>query len=192
MTDSTPTDEELVLKFQESESADALEELVRRHLKRVRSMVYQMVLDDAAADDLTQDVFYRAIRGLKQFNSRSLFSTWLYRIVKNTTYRFLEREQRHAKVRSVRDNLENAPREQDPSGSMLDSELSDRVGAAVAELSPKLRAAIVLVTLQGMSIREVAEIEDCTVATIYWRIHQARKLLASRLDDYLAPDSPVQ
>lgn len=189
MTGSRPTDEELVLAFQESESADVLEELLRRHLKRVRSMIYQMVLDDAAADDLTQDVFHRTIRGLPQFDGRSLFSTWLYRIVKNTTYRFLEQEHRQRFVHTARGGVERVDDAAKPQDALMERELSDRIAAAIGELSPPLRAAVVLVILQDMSTAEAAEIEGCASSTIYWRIHQARKLLGNRLSDYLQPDA---
>jgi RNA polymerase sigma-70 factor (ECF subfamily) len=55
----------------------------------VRSMLYQMVLNDADADDLTQEVFLRVVRGLGQFDGRARFPTWLYRIVMNTARTFL-------------------------------------------------------------------------------------------------------
>ena len=57
-------------------------------------MIYPMVLDTAAADDLAQEVFLKAFRGLAAFNGRADFSTWLYRLAMNTTYSFLARRKR--------------------------------------------------------------------------------------------------
>ena len=71
-----------------------LDELIRRHLPHVRSLVFQMLLDDAAADDVTQEVFLKAIRGLERFDGRAKFSTWLYRICLNTTCTHLHKASR--------------------------------------------------------------------------------------------------
>ena len=56
------SDEELIAAYRASPSGEMLDELVRRHLRRVRALVFQMVLDDAAADDLTQEVFLRVFK----------------------------------------------------------------------------------------------------------------------------------
>ena len=60
-----------------------------------------------------------------------------------------------------------------------------QIAAALASLSAKLRAAIVLTGLQQLSPDEAAELEGCSVATMYWRIHEARRLLEQRLAEYL-------
>ena len=57
-------------------------------------MVFQMVLDHSLADDVTQEVFLRAFRGLSGFRGKSKFSTWLYRVAMNTTRSFLARSGR--------------------------------------------------------------------------------------------------
>jgi RNA polymerase sigma factor (sigma-70 family) len=73
-----------------------------------------------------------------------------------------------------------------PEQAVLRAELASEVDAALADLSPRLRAAIVLTSLQHMSVSEAAQVEGCTRATMYWRIHQARKLLKRRLGKYLS------
>ena len=77
----------------------------------------------------------------------------------------------------------------EPAASTVDSlgvgEMHTQLEAALWELSPKLRAAMVLVCLEERDPAEVAEIEDCTVSTIYWRVHEARKQLFARLEEYL-------
>lgn len=175
-------DEDLIAAYRETGCRQALDELVRRHVERVRSLVYPMVLDAWAADDVTQEVFLRAVRGLASFDGRSQFSTWLHRIALNTAYSFLDRRKRTA-VES-RDVLPDIPaaRHEGPLETMLRSERRDEIEAALAELSPKLRAAIVLTVIQQVSVSEAARIEGCTSATMYWRVHQARKLLQARLE----------
>lgn len=179
------SDEDLVAQFQQTRADSAFEELVRRHLPRVRSMVLQMVLDDSAADDLTQDTMLSAVRGLDSFRGQSRFATWLYRIAMNTTYNYLKRRSR-SPVSFHRELPDNPDAAAPPDVQAMKVELLDEVQTAIGDLSPKLRAGIVLTCLQGMSNREAAEVEGCSEATMYWRIHQARKQLKRTLQRHLS------
>jgi RNA polymerase sigma-70 factor, ECF subfamily len=183
---TAPSDEELVGLYQQSQDAQVFEELVRRRLDRIRSLIYQMVLDDAAADDLCQEVFLRAYRGLPGFHGKARFSTWLFRIAMNSTHDYLR--QRKSSPVEFRAQLPEggAPLGSPPDEAALRSELEAKIESALGSLSPKLRAAIVLTSLHEKSPQEAATIEGCSTATMYWRIHKARKLLKEKLQDYLA------
>ena len=69
---------------------------------------------------------------------------------------------------------------------MMDAELQGQIERALAELRPSLRTAIVLTGLQGMDVAEAAQVEGCSRATMYWRVHKARKQLRLRLNRYLS------
>jgi RNA polymerase sigma-70 factor (ECF subfamily) len=84
-------DEHLVRQYVESGELRLFDTLVRRHIAKVRAMIYPMVLNDADADELTQEVFCRVIDGIHSFNHRAAFATWLPRITMNTTCNFLKR-----------------------------------------------------------------------------------------------------
>lgn len=176
-------DEQLVTRYQTSGCAESLNELLRRHLRSVRSLVFPMVLNHARADDLTQEIFLRAIRGLKSFRAEATFSTWLFRI----TWNVLQDE--HSPRESVLDHAESfdalMSSSDGPDRVALLRELDQQIEAGLAGLTPKLRAAIVLTSLQQLSAEEAAELENCSTATMYWRIHEARRLLEQRLADYL-------
>ena len=180
-----PTDEQLVERCQTSGCAQAANELVRRHLRRVRSVIFPMVLDHSIADDLAQETFLRAWRGLNGFRAEAMFSTWLTRIAWNVVQDEVTRRERSATV--VAESIEIACSVTDrPDKAALHRELDQQITAALASLSAKLRAAIVLTGLQQLSPDEAAELEGCSVATMYWRIHEARRLLEERLAGYLA------
>jgi RNA polymerase sigma-70 factor, ECF subfamily len=178
------SDEDLIAAIRSGEDAGTLDTLVERHLPRVRSMVFQMICDDAAADDVTQEVFLRAIRALAGFDGRSKFSTWLFRIAKNTALTHLERRSRVPSSSSV-DAADCVAVAAAPDRQLLSEELSEEIRLALAHLSPALRSAIVLTSLQGLSPSEAAKVEECSTATIYWRIHEARKQLRKRLKEHL-------
>jgi len=182
---ATTSDEELVARYRDSRVDSALEELVKRHVPKVRAMIFPMVLDDNAADDLTQETMLRAVRAIDSFEGRSQFGTWLYRIAMNTTHGFLDRKNRSPVVFHA-ELVDGSDCDITPDRAATDAELLSQIESAIASLSPKLRAAMVLTALQGLSPREASAIEECDESTIHWRVHEARKQLQHKLRDYLS------
>ncbi len=180
-----PSDESLVTAFTEMGQAEALNELLSRHVKDVWAFIYPMVLNEADADDLTQKVFIRATRGIASFRGHSQFSTWLYQIAVNAVRGFLRARKYTPEVRDVEliDRVDG--RAFRPDQFAIANELDDEMTAAMHYLPTDLRSALVLTTLNGLDPREAADIEGCSTATIYWRVHKARKLLRKRLVKYL-------
>jgi RNA polymerase sigma-70 factor (ECF subfamily) len=148
-------------------------------------MIFQMVLDDNAADDLTQETLLRAVRAIDSFEGRSQFGTWLYRIAMNTTHGFLDRRNRSPVVFQA-ELADRSRCDVTPDRVARDVELRSQIESAIAELSPKLRAAIVLTALQGLNAREASTIENCGESTIHSRVHEARKQLKHKLRGYLS------
>ena len=146
-------------------------------------MVFPMVLNHAVADDLTQEVFLRAIRGLNGFRAEAKFSTWLFRIAWNVVRDEVSRRETQDAV--ITCELEPVtPVGDQPDRIALQRELDQRIAAELAGLTPKLRAALVLTSLQQVSVDEAAELEGCSTSTMYWRIHEARRVLQERLAKY--------
>jgi len=181
------TDEQLAGSYRRDRNQEDLDLLLRRYVPRLRRMIHGMVLNQNDADDLTQEVFLRAIRGLEQFNGRSKFSTWLYRVAINTAHRFLQRRARSPVRETTALNEPTDPRGREPDRRAMQAEMQGEITAGLAGLSPPLRAAMVLMTLEGMSAEQAAEIEGCSPGTMYWRVHEARKILKTQLAKYLSP-----
>ncbi len=182
MSDS---DEHLIDQFRATGKIVFLEEVVQRHLSPIRGMVFQMVLNQDAADDVTQEIFLRVVRAIDRFERRSAFSTWLFRIAMNTVHSYIKT--RGASRFEFCDDLpaELTVSRLAPEGPVLLAELTTAIQAALAQLSPQLRAAVVLVCLQGQTAAEAASIEDCSTDTMYWRIHEARRILKELLAEHL-------
>lgn len=176
-------DEQLVDRYAESGELRYFDALTRRHLGKVRAMIYPMVLNDADADELTQEVFLQVVGNIHGFKGRSAFSTWLYRIAMNTTHNFLKRRTRNPVEH--RETPPDSPggKSWSPTETIMGKESDARVTKALESLSPPLRAAIVLTAIQGLSLKDAAKAEHCLMATMYWRVHQARKLLRNRLGE---------
>ena len=185
MSQARPSDDDLIAACRDGHNRPALDQLLERHWRGVRATIYAMVLNDADADDLSQEVFVRVIRGLRGFRGQAKFSTWLYATTMNAVRSFLSRP---PGAQRVADDLLKAQvdgRESEPDTAAMAGELDGQIAAALGALPPHLRAAIVLTAVQGIGIREAARVEGCAVPTMYWRLHKARKLLRKRLDKYL-------
>jgi RNA polymerase sigma-70 factor (ECF subfamily) len=180
LTALTTSDAQIVASYHASGNPQVLGELLRRHIGNVRSLAYQMTFDDAAADDITQEAFLKVMSGLKSFRNESKFSTWLYRITMNTAHVHL-RKQKQLVRNNVNAFAEVAERSATAEQRAINGEIMAQLDNALRGLSPKLRAAIVLTAIQQLSPSEAAAIENCSTATMYWRIHQARKLLKKEL-----------
>lgn len=185
MDEVSPTDEELIVSYRESGDSRFLDELFARHMGIVRGMMYQMALNHADADDWTQEVFLRAARGIHGFNGRARFTTWLYRVAMNCAKTQLGR-----RARNPVQDLETMPEREDsraprPDRAASAADTDVRIHDALSRLSPKLRAAISLTIMQNITLPEAARIEGCATATMYWRVHEARRLLKKSLAEFL-------
>lgn len=164
-----------------------MSELIQRHMAPVRAMVYPMVLNHADADDLVQDIFIRVNRGIHRFRKKAQFSTWLYRIAMNTTRSFLRRKYRAPEQAELEKHPAASETSPCPGDNLVHAELDRDIQQALDALPEKLRAAVVLCILQEMEPAEAAQIQQCTRATMYWRIHEARKILKNHLGHHLTP-----
>ena len=174
------TDEELVEAFKQTRQLEYLNKLTERHLDRVYAAIRAMVLDAHAAEDLTQEVFLRVSRSLHRFRGKSQFRTWLYRVQINVVQDYRRKAARHKETA-----LENAPEQPagtpDAARQVMAREEQSMVVNAMQRLSPVLREAVVLTVLEGLPVAGAARAAGCPVATMYWRVHAARKELAKVL-----------
>ncbi len=148
-------------------------------------MIYPIVLNDADADEITQEVFLRVVKKISGFKGKARFSSWLYRIAINTTYSHLKKNSRKpvSLLEEVTESIDPGP---GPGNGILAAETAAAVKNAMAGLSPPLRSAITLTAIQGMSVADAAKASGCMKATMYWRIHEARKLMKKSLGKGIA------
>lgn len=164
---------------------NAFGELVRSYHQKIYMLVFHMTHNTADADDLTQEAFLRAYRGLKSFNQKSEFYTWLYRIAVNVTLNQIRKAKRRSAVSLSEEALprrlkkdENA---EDPRKQAEARQLYERVLRGLDDLSPALRATLVLFSFQGLSHKDVAQVLGCAEGTVAWRISEARQQLRRHL-----------
>ena len=184
-----------------SEDSDPLEQarrgdraafgaLVRRYQRRVYATALHILGNHGDADDVTQETFVRAFRGIRGFDGRADFFTWLYRITVNTALNHVRSTKRVAALAEAGEaEVEHAggrPEalgvpERTPAEWLALSDEVRRVLETIAALSPPLRVTLVLATVEQLPYKQIAEILDVPEGTVAWRVNEARRLLRERL-----------
>ena len=161
--------------------AGGLEALVRRHYDRAMGAAYLVVRDRAVAEDVVQGAFVRAFEKIHRFDPGRPFAPWFMKIVLNGAVEAARRGGREAS-REVADGERLLVRLADPGAGPHEAaekgEVRRRVRAALGQLPPAQRAAVVQRYYLGMSEAEMAEGEAAPAGTIKSRLNAARKGLA--------------
>lgn len=154
--------------------------LFRREFARVNATVYRIVGSARDADDLVQETFIAAFRGLTRFRGDSKLSTWIDRIAVRVVFHHLRGRKQHLPLEVIGD-VEGT------SGSVDDQaharEGLRRLYGVLAELSPESRTAFALFAIDGRSIAEVAQLTQTSFVAAKCRIWRARRELMKRAKD---------
>jgi len=157
--------------------------LYDRHVDAVYRYVYFRVRDDAEAEDLTSDVFMRALKAMPRYEPRQAFLAWLYRIARNAV---IDRARRGGRQVSFEDAIEHPTADQivEPDTELLARSDSDALRTALKKLTPLQQEVLVLRFLEGFSTQEIARIvgkREGTIRGIQFRaIGALRQLIPSR------------
>jgi len=185
-------DEELVRMAQKGELA-AMDELTRRHEKRVYTLAWRMLRHEQDAEDVTQQAFLSALEHLDGFRGESTFSTWLLRIASHAALKLIRKRQ-GLKTVSLDESTESEGDESpiphpefiadwrfSPDRLAGRSEIFDLLEAALVELEEKHRVVFLLRDVEGFSVKETAEALGITEANVKVRLLRARLQLRERL-----------
>ena len=176
---------ELIERSRKGDS-EAFGVLVERYQRRVVGVALAVVHNQDDAIELAQETFVRAYENLSKFESRSSFSTWLYRIAANLAIDFWRREGRHVVLHGEDAETEIGKLPNLTGDSFKEvsrSELSARLKQALEELTPEHRAVILLREVEGMSYDEISDVLQCPRGTVMSRLHYARTHLRNILKD---------
>ncbi len=182
MINNSLSEDELIQKAKEGK-VEAFGELVKRHQKRIYSLMYQMTFNHAEADDLSQETFLKAYKSLEKFKKESSFYTWLYRIAVNLAINHLKKRKNERKYLHMELYSKNSPQR-----IVERKEIQGKLREAISMLPLSQRTTLNLVINHGLSHKEIAEIQGCSEGTVSWRLFQARKFLREKLEPYLRGD----
>ncbi|GAA4690222.1 RNA polymerase sigma factor SigE [Pseudonocardia yuanmonensis] len=157
------------------------DEVVREHADRVYRLAYRLTGNPHDAEDLTQETFIRVFRSLANYRPGT-FEGWLHRI---TTNLFLDMVRRRARLR-----MEGLPEDTDrlpgggpePEDVFSATHLDPTLQAALDELAPEFRAAVVLCDVEGLSYEEIGATLGVKLGTVRSRIHRGRAALRQAIE----------
>lgn len=185
---SHDVDKELVQQVQQGDKR-AFDLLVIKYQRRIMRLLTRMISDPAEVEDVAQETFIKAYRALPQFRGDSNFYTWLYRIAINSARNWQAARGRRPVVAHEFENeegetfssLDTLTDINTPESMLVSRQVADTVNAAINQLAPELRTAIVLREIEGLSYEEIAQTMDCPIGTVRSRIFRARETIAEQL-----------
>ncbi len=185
------SERELILKTRAGDR-DAFNELVKIHQGRIFCAVYRLLRNYEDAADITQDAFICAYQAIKGFRLRCSFYTWLYRIALNLSYHRLRSSEYRIKLKTK--SLDE-PTERDngqifqttvappvnPCQELITKEQVELIYEGLATLPQKFYQAVILHDLEGLSYKEIAQVQNCSLGTVMSRLYRGRIRLAKKL-----------
>lgn len=176
------TDEQIIGRVRGGETR-MFGELVQRYQDPVFGMALRFVGGRGDAEDVAQEVFLRAYRGLDGFKGDAKFSTWLYRITFNLCADWLRRNRRaDRRAAAIEEAAEVADGRVSLEEGMLETEKRDQVRRALESLDERYRSVVVLLYYQKMSYEQIAAVLALPVKTVETRLYRARKMLRELLE----------
>jgi RNA polymerase sigma-70 factor (ECF subfamily) len=174
----------------------AMEQLVETYADRAYRLTLRITGSKEDAEEATQDALWTAGRKIHTFKGDSAFGSWLYRIAANAAYMKLRARKAKAREIAIEDVLpalddgglhfepmdDWSPRVEEQA---LNGELREVLDAAIAELPPDYRTALVLHDIEGLPNPDVAETLGISLPAVKSRIHRSRLYLRKRLSDYM-------
>jgi RNA polymerase sigma-70 factor, ECF subfamily len=165
------TDAELIAQVLMDDDRQAFEALVQKHQSRLRSFFRKMCGgDEMLADDLSQETFLKAYRGMQSYQGQSQFITWLFAIAKNVFYEHIRRSEAFT---DLPDDVE--------AGAETGQDLKMDMARCMLKLEPQERMILTLSYMDGLSQTEVAELMNIPLGTVKTHSLRAKEKLKTLL-----------
>jgi RNA polymerase sigma-70 factor (ECF subfamily) len=149
----------------------AFAKLARRYRDLVLALAFDFLKEYESAKDVAQDVFMKAFKNIGDFEEKSRFSSWLYRITVNACLDARKSDTRRR--RYLFSKIDQAESDYRIEESNQSNGLDDSLSKEINNLSDQQRAAIVLRYFHDKSVREIAEVLDCTENTVRSHLYRA-------------------
>lgn len=180
------------LKALQDGDPDEFSHLVDAYSSKIYRLAIKMLNQQQDAEDVLQETFVKAYRGLKSFDGRSKLSTWLFRIATNEALMVIRRK--HPETVSIDEPIETEDGEQEPlqiidwcclpENELLSEETREKLDAAVQKLPERLRVVFLLRDINDLSTHETAEVLGLTETAVKTRLSRARLRLREELSFY--------
>lgn len=185
MTTGTEREADLVTRACAGDRG-AFEQLVQMHADRLYAVALRLSGDRHEAEEIVQETFLRAWRGLGRFEGRSRFFTWLYRIGVNEARRSADRQRARPRSAPLADEIPDE--RQAPQAHAEAHELHAALGRAIAALPLEQRLPLVLRDVEGLSTSEAAAVMELGEAAFKSRLHRARLAVRAAVENLVTEE----
>jgi len=188
----TLSDMEIITRVLEGEK-ELYALIVRRYNQRLYKIGMSIINDDSEVEDVMQVSYIKAYENLRQFKSRSLFSTWLTRILINESLSRVKQKKKNLPVSEeniVEDLYSN--KTQTPYMKLLDKELRGVLEKAILKLPEKYRTVFIMRELENMNVTETTDCLKITEANVKVRLNRARIMLRELISKHYKNEELLQ
>jgi RNA polymerase sigma-70 factor (ECF subfamily) len=182
-----PSLEDVLVRRAKAGDPQAFRRLFERHAPAVRRFLFDLLRDDAAADEAVQETFVRAHARLPSLRESDKLSSWLFSIARYVFQEELRARRRHP-VASSDAEVDSPDPAMSPEGLLMGREADVLLEAAMLELAEERRAALLLRIDHRLEYREIAEIMEWPLQKVKNEIHRARLTLRAKLAGYVEAD----
>ena len=177
----------------------ALSEIVLRNERMVYNTALRLVANPDEAECVLQETFLKVFQALPEFKGESSLGTWIYRIATNYALMRLRNKKKsfaaldEAENKISRNTLAffNRSVGNNPLRAVMNNELRETMDQAIADLPSKFRSVFVLKDIEGLSLKEIADMLGISLAAVKSNLHRARMFLRDRLAEYAGQEEPL-
>lgn len=164
--------------------------IVKDYEKMVFNLGLKLLGDEEKAECILQETFLKVLQALPRFKEKSQLSTWIYRIATNQALmRLRARKRKHVSIdEDPDDNGKDYSSfvhslEADPLDNLLNQELKEKMDVAIDQLPENYKTVFIMKDIEGLALKEIAEILDLSLPAVKSNLHRARVTLRNRLAD---------
>ncbi len=161
----------------------AWREIVRRYHGKVSATVHRIYGFRPETEDIVQEIFVELAKSVRNFRGDASFSTFLYRLSVNTVYRYIKRHKESHLIGGAEELIETAAGAPDrsPAEELIAAENREQVLGALAKLTVEKRMALVLFEMEGLTLKQIADLLKVPLQTVWSRVYSGRKDMARLL-----------
>ncbi|MFO8054461.1 MAG: RNA polymerase sigma factor [Bacteroidales bacterium] len=185
--------QEKLIRALKKGNEDAFRELVDKHKHMVYVTAYGFLQEQAAAEDLSQDVFLEIFNSIETFKAKSTLSTWIYRITVNKSINEVKKQKRKARETQIDSSFQNDNNHQNdlpddekytPEAINENNERKILLKKAIDSLPEKQKTAFILHKYEEMPYKKIAAIMNSSLSSVEALIHRAKINLQKELSEY--------
>lgn len=174
----------LIVRFKNGDES-AFNELVRKYMNIAYNIAYGIVGNCEDAKDISQDAFLKVYNSINKFRENSKFYTWFYRIIVNTSLNYIRGNKMLFIDFQDKDINLVIDKSFGPAEKLEGFRIRDKIEKVLSRLSPKQKIVFELKNYQGLSLKEISEIMNCSIGTVKSHLFRAVKYLKDNISPYL-------